>query len=78
MDKWSSDNYGPLVIPNTGNTVIVDSINYKLYHNIPGIRMGKNTIEESLYFVLGDNRHGAQDSRFIGFIPHSNMYGIVK
>lgn len=74
----SADNYGPLVIPKPGSTVVVDPANYKLYHNIPGIKIGKNIIAEPLYFVMGDNRHGAQDSRFIGFISHSNMHGIVK
>lgn len=30
------------------------------------------------YFVLGDNRHNAIDSRFIGYILESNILGIVK
>jgi signal peptidase I len=76
--KWTPDNYGPLAIPSPGETITVDAINYKLYHNIPGIRMGVNKITEPLYFVMGDNRHGAEDSRFIGFIAHSKMVGIVK
>lgn len=29
------------------------------------------------YFVLGDNRYFAQDSRFIGFIEKSQIYGVV-
>jgi len=29
------------------------------------------------YFVLGDNRYFAQDSRFIGFIEKSQLYGVV-
>ena len=53
-------------------------MNYKLYHAIPGIKMGTNKIQEQLYFVLGDNRHMSMDSRYIGFLAHSNMYGIVK
>jgi len=76
--KWTSDNYGPLVIPSPGETITVDAINYKLYHNIPGIRMGANKITEPLYFLMGDNRHGAEDSRYIGLIAHSKMVGIVK
>ncbi len=29
------------------------------------------------YFVLGDNRHGAMDSRFIGFIKKEKITGVV-
>ncbi|HKC36685.1 MAG TPA: S26 family signal peptidase, partial [Chitinophagaceae bacterium] len=75
---WTVDNYGPLYIPLPGDTIHVTNANYKLYKNIPGIQLGKNILKEKLYFVMGDNRHRAEDSRYIGFIPHSNMYGIVK
>ena len=36
-------------------------------------------IEEGLYFVLGDNRNGSRDSRFVavGNIAHKNMVGRV-
>ncbi len=44
---WTTDNFGPIKIPN-------DS-----------------------YFVLGDNRHFAQDSRYIGFIKKEAVKGIV-
>ncbi|MDP4262786.1 MAG: S26 family signal peptidase [Bacteroidota bacterium] len=75
---WSADYYGPLRIPSPGDAIFVDSINFKLYHNIPGILPGKNIIKEKLYFVLGDNRHAAEDSRYIGLVSQSKMYGIVK
>jgi signal peptidase I len=76
--RWSSDNYGPLRIPGPGDAILVDPINYKFYHNIPGVEMGKNIVKEKLYFLMGENRHMAEDSRFIGLISHSNMYGVVK
>lgn len=76
--QWTTDEFGPLTIPSSGETIEVNEFNYRLYRNIPGIKMGRNTITEKLYFVMGDNRHGAQDSRYIGFISHSNMTGIVK
>lgn len=76
--EWTIDNYGPLKIPSPGDTVTVTPENFRLYHNIPGIQYGKNVIKETLYFVMGDNRHASQDSRFIGYISHSKMYGIVK
>lgn len=77
-DAWGIANYGPLYIPKPGDTITVTAYNYKLFKNIPGIQQGQNIIKEKLYFLLGDNRHGAEDSRFIGLISHSNMYGIVK
>ncbi|MEO8405844.1 MAG: S26 family signal peptidase [Chitinophagaceae bacterium] len=77
-DQWSTTNYGPLKIPSPGETFVVTEYNYKLYKNIPGVHVGNNTLKEKLYFVLGDNRNGAEDSRFIGLIPQSNMQGIVK
>ncbi len=75
---WSSDYYGPLKIPSPGDTILVNDVNFKLYHNIPSIKQGLNILKEKLYFVMGDNRHAAEDSRFIGFIPQSKMYGVVK
>lgn len=77
-DSWTPDNYGPLRIPAPGESITVDAGNYKLYKNIPGIQPGKNIIKEKLYFLLGDNRYGAEDSRYIGLISHSKMMGIVK
>jgi hypothetical protein len=76
--RWSVDEFGPLRIPAVGETIVVDSSNFSLYQNIPGISMGKHVVKEPLYFVLGDNRHSASDSRYIGLISHSKMKGIVK
>lgn len=38
---------------------------------------GPITIEKESYFVLGDNRHNALDSRYLGFIPARNIKGFV-
>lgn len=76
--QWTVDNFGPLRIPSPGDTVMVTPVNFRLFHNIPDIQLGKNIIREKLYFVMGDNRHRSQDSRYIGFIAHSKMYGVVK
>ena len=75
---WTSDDYGPFRIPSPGESILVDDDNFKFYSNIPGIKKGTNTLKEKLYFLLGDNRYSAADSRFIGLIAHSNMYGVVK
>jgi signal peptidase I len=29
------------------------------------------------YFVVGDNRHNALDSRYIGFVKKENIMGVV-
>jgi signal peptidase I len=76
--RWTTDYYGPLRIPSPGETIIIDDGNYALYKNLPDVQKGKYTIKEKLYFVMGDNRHQTMDSRYIGFISHSNMKGIVK
>jgi signal peptidase I len=38
---------------------------------------GPVTVPEDHYFVLGDNRDNAADSRYIGFIPKKNWKGTV-
>lgn len=77
-DKWNPVNYGPLYIPKPGETIVITDINRKLYRNITDTADGPFVVKEKLYFLLGDNRHAAEDSRYIGFISHSNIFGIVK
>ncbi len=38
---------------------------------------GPLAIPADSYFVLGDNRHSAQDSRYIGFIKKTDIKGVV-
>ncbi len=76
--NWSADDYGPLKIPSPGETIRIDSFNYKIYKNLPDVKPGNYVLKEKLYFLLGDNWYGSEDSRYIGLVPHSKMYGIVK
>jgi len=48
LNKWNTDNFGPVVVP------------------------------EGSYFVLGDNRHDAKDSRYFGFVRESDIVGIIN
>lgn len=38
---------------------------------------GPVTVPPDQFFVLGDNRHNALDSRFTGFVPRSSLKGTV-
>ena len=51
LDKnsvWTTDNFGPLKIP------------------------------DNCYFVLGDNRHNSQDSRYFGFVKKEDIKGVMS
>ncbi len=74
----NSDHIGPIYIPRPGDTVYIKDCNRKLYANVPGIQHGINVIKEKLFFMISDNWYGAEDSRYIGFIAESKMYGVVR
>jgi len=38
---------------------------------------GEAGATEKLYFAMGDNRHNAIDSRYIGYIPEKDILGVV-
>jgi signal peptidase I len=46
------------------NDVIIDGKVAKTY-----------TVEDNYYFMMGDNRHGSEDSRFWGFVPMTHIVG---
>ncbi|MFP9113292.1 signal peptidase I [Flavobacterium sp. RHBU_3] len=48
---------------------------YRKYWNVDNF--GPLTLPENKYFVLGDNRHNAEDSRYIGLIDKQDITGKV-
>ncbi len=36
------------------------------------------TVPKGQYFMLGDNRHESNDSRYYGFVPEDKITGVVK
>lgn len=76
-DNWNEDQLGPLYIPTVGDKINISEANRDLFTDIlPDLKPDSTiTIKEKLYFLMGDNRSDASDSRFIGLISESNIIG---
>jgi signal peptidase I len=84
--KWTRDNYGEIVIPKKGMTIILNDDNFDLYRTLIynfenqdlELKSGEQleyTFLKNYYFMMGDNRHGSLDSRSFGFVPESYIQG---
>jgi signal peptidase I len=78
-DDWNPDQFGPLYIPSPREKIKINSANIGLFNClIPDLLPDSTvTIIEKLYFLMGDNRSNAFDSRFIGLVPESSVIGCV-
>jgi signal peptidase I len=90
---WSTDNFGPIYIPQEGKTVAINAKTLPFYKMIITEYEG-NTVEENgneikingdvattytfkqdYYWMMGDNRHNSEDSRYWGYVPANHIVG---
>jgi signal peptidase I len=86
QNVWMDDNYGPIIIPKKGMTILLNVDNIDSYKDIIlkfegkciSLKKGETksyTFKINYFFMLGDNRHNSLDSRVFGFVPESYIQG---
>lgn len=82
---WNIQHFGPLYIPKKGDTVTLDTANYKLYKKLiewelqaPLVYTGSTMpyqFRHNYYFMAGDRVEDSQDSRYWGLLPEDYIVG---
>ena len=84
--KWNIDNYGPYRLPYKGMTIAINTENIHVYgqlmHHEGQFRpeserdsCGYFTFYKDYYFIMGDNFHDSEDSRYFGPVPEDCLIG---
>lgn len=72
LDSMNIDKYKYVIKYYEGNKNVVIQ-NYKV--SIDGKPVTSYTFKQDYYFMMGDNRHNSEDSRFFGFVPADHIVG---
>jgi len=87
--SWTMKDFGPVVVPKKGMTILLDSLNLVRYAWViefetgqrpkwEGCPKGTYTFKEDYTFFVGDNAVNSRDSRYFGFVPEKYVIGIIK
>ena len=83
--SWNIKNWGPLIVPQKGLSIELDTFSLELYRPIIEYETGEvlseqmfeYTFNKNYFYVVGDNVIDSYDSRYWGFIPEDYIIGIV-
>ena len=85
--NWNVKSFGPIYIPQKGDTIWMDTKNHLLYRNLMQYETGRREISDEIpfyvfqqnyYFMTGDYVFDSKDSRYWGLLPEDHIIGKVS